>query len=47
MLFMDLYAFEQLMEKLDDIVANQEEIKEKLGITESEDLDNDKDIDDF
>ena len=39
---MDLYAYEQLMDKLDEVLANQEEIKEKLGITESDDLDDDK-----
>ena len=33
---MDLYAYEQLTEKLEEILSNQEEIKEKLGITESE-----------
>jgi len=47
---MDIYAYEQINEKLEDILANQEDIKEKLGIKEKEeeDLDDgsdDKDID--
>jgi len=45
---MDIYAYEQLMDKLDEILTNQESIKEKLGITESEDLDDDKEeVEDF
>lgn len=44
---MDLYAYEQLMDKLDEVLSNQEAIKEKLGIVESEDLDDDTEEEDF
>jgi hypothetical protein len=43
---MDIYAYEQLMEKLDDILANQEQIKDKLGIGDSSDVDDIDEVDD-
>jgi len=34
---MDLYAYEQLKDTLQDILDNQELIKDKLGITDEDD----------
>jgi len=41
---MDLYAYEQIKDTLQEILDNQELIKDKLGITDDEDDSDDENL---